>query len=98
MDDSELQRLIDDAWEARERLSPSTQGEVRDAVEAALEALDSGRLRVAEKQGGEWRVHQWLKKAVLLSFRLSDMAPIEGAPGGAAWWDKVVSKFKGWGE
>jgi 2,3,4,5-tetrahydropyridine-2-carboxylate N-succinyltransferase len=97
MDDSHLQRLIDDAWEARERLSPSTQGEARDAVEAALEALDSGRLRVAEKIGGEWRVHQWLKKAVLLSFRLNDMEEIAGAPGGAAWWDKVDSKFKGWG-
>ena len=97
MDDSELQRLIDDAWEARERLSPSTQGEVRDAVEAALDALDAGRLRVAEKVGGEWRVHQWLKKAVLLSFRLNDMEEISGAPGDASWWDKVDSKFKGWG-
>jgi 2,3,4,5-tetrahydropyridine-2-carboxylate N-succinyltransferase len=97
MDDSQLQRLIDDAWEARERLSSSTRGEARDAVEAALEALDSGRLRVAEKIGGEWRVHQWLKKAVLLSFRLNDMEEIAGAPGGAAWWDKVDSKFKGWG-
>jgi 2,3,4,5-tetrahydropyridine-2-carboxylate N-succinyltransferase len=96
MDDSELQRLIDDAWEARERLSPSTQGEVRDAVEAALDALDAGRLRVAEKVGGEWRVHQWLKKAVLLSFRLNDMEEISGAPGDASWWDKVDSKFKGW--
>src|SRR2546423_5621164 len=97
MDDSELQRLIDGAWEARERLSPSTQGEARDGVEAALEALDGGRLRVAEKIGGEWRVYQWLKKAVLLSFRLNDMVEIAGAPGGAAWWDKVESKFKGWG-
>jgi len=97
MDDSELQRLIDDAWETRERLSSSTEGEARDAVEAALEALDAGRLRVAEKIGGEWRVHQWLKKAVLLSFRLNDMMEIAGAPGGAAWWDKVDSKFKGWG-
>jgi 2,3,4,5-tetrahydropyridine-2-carboxylate N-succinyltransferase len=97
MDDSQLQRLIDDAWEARERLSSSTRGEAHDAVEAALEALDSGRLRVAEKIGGEWRVHQWLKKAVLLSFRLNDMEEIAGAPGGAAWWDKVDSKFKGWG-
>src|SRR4029077_9931223 len=78
-------------------LSPSTTGKTRDAVEAALEALDSGRLRVAEKAGGEWRVHQWLKKAVLLSFRLNDMATISGAPGGASWWDKVDSKFKDWG-
>jgi 2,3,4,5-tetrahydropyridine-2,6-dicarboxylate N-succinyltransferase len=97
MNDSQLQRLIDDAWEARERLSPSTQGEVREAVEAALEALDAGRLRVAEKVGGEWRVNQWLKKAVLLSFRLNDMVEISGAPDGAHWWDKVDSKFKGWG-
>src|SRR5262245_11902674 len=97
MSDSQLQRLIDDAWETRDRLSASTQGEVREAVEAALEALDAGRLRVAEKVGGEWRVNQWLKKAVLLSFRLNDMVEISGAPGGAHWWDKVDSKFKGWG-
>jgi 2,3,4,5-tetrahydropyridine-2-carboxylate N-succinyltransferase len=98
MDDSRLQLSIDGAWEARESLSPSTRGEVRDAVEAALEGLDAGRLRVAEKRGDSWHVHQWLKKAVLLSFRLNDMGRIEGAPGGAAWWDKVDSKFKGWGE
>jgi len=98
MSGAAIQLLIDKAWEARDTLSPSTRGEIRDAVEAVLEALDSGRLRVAEKQGAEWRVHQWLKKAVLLSFRLNDMAPVEGAPGGAAWWDKVDSKFKGWGE
>ena len=98
MNDGELQLLIDKAWETRDALSLATTVLVRKAVEAALEALDSGRLRVAEKQGGEWRVHQWLKKAVLLSFRLSDMAPIQGAPGGAFWWDKVDSKFKGWGE
>jgi 2,3,4,5-tetrahydropyridine-2-carboxylate N-succinyltransferase len=98
MNDVELQSVIDRAWEERDTLSPSSQGEFREAVEAALEGLDSGRLRVAEKSSGEWRVHQWLKKAVLLSFRLNDMAPIEGAPGGAAWWDKVDSKFKGWGE
>jgi 2,3,4,5-tetrahydropyridine-2-carboxylate N-succinyltransferase len=97
MQDSELQRLIDDAWEAREQLSPSTQGKVREAVVAALGALDAGRLRVAEKADGEWRVNQWLKKAVLLSFRLNDMKEITGAPGGAAWWDKVDSKFKDWG-
>jgi len=98
MTDSELQRAIDAAWEARDRLSPSSRGPEYEAVEAALEALDSGRLRVAEKVNGEWRVQQWLKKAVLLSFRLNDMALIEGAAGGASWWDKVDSKFKGWGE
>ena len=98
MNDRELQQAVDAAWEARDRLSVSSRGAERDAVEAALEGLDSGRLRVAEKTDGEWRVHQWLKKAVLLSFRLNDMSPIEGAPGGASWWDKVDSKFKGWGE
>ena len=85
MSDNDLQRVIDGAWEAREQLSPTTRGEVRDAVEAALEALDAGHLRVAEKVSGEWRVHQWLKKAVLLSFRLNDMAEIAGAAGGANW-------------
>ncbi len=98
MEDNRLQLAIDAAWESRESLSSSTRGEAREAVEAALEALDSGRLRVAEKCDDAWQVHQWLKKAVLLSFRLNDMAPIGGGPGGAAWWDKVDSKFKGWGE
>ena len=98
MTDQKLENAIDRAWEARENLLPSSGGAVRDAVNAALEALDSGRLRVAEKQGGDWIVHQWLKKAVLLSFRLNDMTTISGAPGGAAWWDKVDSKFKSWGE
>ena len=98
MNDGELQLLIDRAWEIRDTLSSTSTGKPRQAVEAALDALDSGRVRVAERQGGEWHVHQWLKKAVLLSFRLKDMASIEGAPGGASWWDKVDSKFKGWGD
>jgi 2,3,4,5-tetrahydropyridine-2-carboxylate N-succinyltransferase len=98
MTDSELQSAIDSAWDARDTISPATGGAVRKAVEAALEALDSGKLRVAEKQGDTWQVQQWLKKAVLLSFRLNDMYSIDGAPGGAAWWDKVDSKFKDWGE
>jgi 2,3,4,5-tetrahydropyridine-2-carboxylate N-succinyltransferase len=93
-----LQQMIDSAWEARDKLSPTSRGAERQAVEAALEELDSGKLRVAEKVGGEWRVHQWLKKAVLLSFRLNDMSMIEGAAGGASWWDKVDSKFKEWSE
>jgi 2,3,4,5-tetrahydropyridine-2-carboxylate N-succinyltransferase len=93
-----LARTIDDAWDRRETISPATKGAVRDAVEAALEALDGGTLRVAEKRDGTWQVNQWAKKAVLLSFRLNDMTPIAGAPGGAAWWDKVPSKFAGWGE
>lgn len=94
----DLARTIDDAWENRAGFGPSTRGTVRTAVEAAIEGLDRGELRVAEKQGGDWTVRQWLKKAVLLSFRLNDMAPIGGGPGGAAWWDKVPSKFEGWGE
>jgi 2,3,4,5-tetrahydropyridine-2-carboxylate N-succinyltransferase len=98
MNDTELKQAIDDAWENREKLSSSTQGTVREAVDVALEALDSGRLRVAEKFGRDWFVHQWLKKAVLLSFRLNDMKVIPGGPGGASWWDKVDSKFAGWGE
>jgi 2,3,4,5-tetrahydropyridine-2-carboxylate N-succinyltransferase len=93
---SELARIIDDAWENRDRLGPTTKGAVREAVESALADLDSGRLRVAEKHGGDWLIHQWLKKAVLLSFRLNGMKLIEGAPGDASWWDKVDSKFAGW--
>jgi 2,3,4,5-tetrahydropyridine-2-carboxylate N-succinyltransferase len=95
---SELASIIDAAWEVRDGLNVATKGAVREAVDAALEALDTGRLRVAEKAGGEWCVHQWLKKAVLLSFRLNDMKLIEGAPGEASWWDKVDSKFAGWDE
>jgi 2,3,4,5-tetrahydropyridine-2-carboxylate N-succinyltransferase len=93
---ADLQRTIDDAWETRDTLNVSTKGAVRDAVEHVLNELDNGHLRVAEKVGGEWHVHQWLKKAVLLSFRLNDMKLIEGAPGEANWWDKVDSKFVGW--
>jgi 2,3,4,5-tetrahydropyridine-2-carboxylate N-succinyltransferase len=92
----ELIRTIDAAWDERDRLDVSTTGAVRDAVETALEKLDCGALRVAEKFQGEWHVHQWLKKAVLLSFRLNPMKAISGAPGGASWWDKVDSKFAGW--
>jgi 2,3,4,5-tetrahydropyridine-2-carboxylate N-succinyltransferase len=93
-----LQATIDGAWEQRNELGPSTRGEVRSAVDAALAALDCGEARIAEKVDGQWRVHQWLKKAVLLSFRLSPMEMIGGAPGGAHWWDKVPSKFAGWSE
>jgi 2,3,4,5-tetrahydropyridine-2-carboxylate N-succinyltransferase len=87
---------IEAAWDGRESLSVSSKGAARDAVEAALEGLDNGSLRVAEKIGGQWHVHQWLKKAVLLAFRLNDTKIIEGAPGEAVWWDKVDSKFRGW--
>jgi 2,3,4,5-tetrahydropyridine-2-carboxylate N-succinyltransferase len=93
-----LANIIDDAWESRDALGPKTKGEVRDAVETVLAELDSGKRRVAEKSGNEWLVHQWLKKAVLLSFRLNAMKLITGAPGDASWWDKVDSKFAGWGE
>ena len=95
---ADLAGIIGEAWEGRDGLNSGTRGAVREAVEAALEGLDSGALRVAEKIAGEWHVHQWLKQAVLLSFRLNDMRLIDGAPGGAAWWDKVESKFQGWDE
>jgi 2,3,4,5-tetrahydropyridine-2-carboxylate N-succinyltransferase len=91
-----LQQVIDAAWEDRNAIGPDTRGEVRLAVDKAIAALDSGELRIAEKQGGEWVVHQWLKKAVLLSFRLNPMERIAGGPGGANWWDKVPSKFAAW--
>jgi 2,3,4,5-tetrahydropyridine-2-carboxylate N-succinyltransferase len=94
----DLEKTIDEAFEKRNEVSPATKGAVRDAVESALDLLDKGEARVAEKQNGQWRVNQWLKKAVLLSFRLNDMGAISGAPGGASWWDKVPSKFDGWGE
>lgn len=95
MSSEDLQRTIEEAWEAREGIGVSTTGAVREAVETALDMLDSGKARVAEKVNGTWVVHQWLKKAVLLSFRLNDMTTISGAPGGASWWDKVPSKFAG---
>jgi 2,3,4,5-tetrahydropyridine-2-carboxylate N-succinyltransferase len=94
----ELQAAIDAAWETRETMTVSTGGPVREVVEGTLALLDRGEVRVAEKVNGAWRVNQWLKKAVLLSFRLNDMHVIPGGPGAAAWWDKVPSKFDGWGE
>ena len=93
-----LETAINSAWEARDAISPATKGETRDAIEATLEALDKGALRVAEKRGADWHVNQWAKKAVLLSFRLNDMGVIGGGNGAATWWDKVPSKFDGWGE
>ena len=95
---SELARTIDDTWENRDGLNAQTKGAAREAVETALNDLDNGHRRVAEKHDGAWIVHQWLKKAVLLSFRLNGMKLIEDGPGGAPWWDKVDSKFLGWGE
>jgi 2,3,4,5-tetrahydropyridine-2,6-dicarboxylate N-succinyltransferase len=98
MADAQLEKIINDAWEARTELSIATQGPIRDAVDTALELLDSGKARVAEKGAdGAWVVNQWLKKAVLLHFRLTDTFVIPG-PGGTNWWDKVPSKFEGWGE
>jgi 2,3,4,5-tetrahydropyridine-2-carboxylate N-succinyltransferase len=98
MSHAALEAAIESAWEARESITPATRGEARDAIEATLEALDSGVLRVAEKRGRDWHVNQWAKKAVLLSFRIRDMAPQSGGPQGGTWWDKVDSKFLGWGE
>jgi 2,3,4,5-tetrahydropyridine-2-carboxylate N-succinyltransferase len=97
MSNDKLASTIDDAFEARDKIGPKTKGAARKAVNAALELLDSGKARVAERSAdGQWQVNQWLKKAVLLSFRLNDMSVIPGGPGKAAWWDKVDSKFKGW--
>ena len=93
-----LASTIDAAWENRASVGITTKGEIREAVETAIDLLDRGEARVAEKQGGEWQVHQWLKKAVLLSFRLTDMGSVSGGSGGGTWWDKVPSKFEGWGE
>ncbi|MBX6327217.1 MAG: 2,3,4,5-tetrahydropyridine-2,6-dicarboxylate N-succinyltransferase [Pseudolabrys sp.] len=99
MSNEKLAETIDAAFEASDGIGPTTQGPVREAVEAALALLDSGKARVAEPTGdGNWRVNQWLKKAVLLSFRLNDMNVIGGGPGRAVWWDKVPSKFDGWGD
>ena len=92
-----LEAAIETAWDARDTITPATKGEARDAIESTLNALDSGKLRVAERQAdGQWHVNQWAKKAVLLSFRLTDMYEISGSNGGANWWDKVPSKWQGW--
>ncbi len=93
---NEIETIINAAWEARDDVSAATAGPVREAVDAALLLLDAGKARVAEKVDGKWRVHQWLKKAVLLSFRLNDNATMSGGPGGAPWWDKIPVKATGW--
>ena len=105
MDSAALERTIDEAWEGRDQVDINTGGPLRDAIEEALTGLDEGRFRVAEKAGEAWQVNQWLKKAVLLSFRIYDMQAIAGGPGSEAdpwgaspWFDKVPSKFAGWGE
>src|SRR4051794_20129823 len=103
MSPANLEKIIEAAFEDRANVTAATRGEIREAVDAALLLLDSGKARVAEKIAGRtgpeaWQVNQWLKKAVLLSFRLNDMWAISGGPGGASWWDKVPSKFEGWTE
>ena len=99
MSHAQLEAAIDAAWEARDTITPATGGEIREAVEETLDALDRGALRVAERgEDGRWHVNQWAKKAVLLGFRLHDMEVQDGGPQGAHWWDKVDSKFRGWGE
>ena len=96
---ADMQAVIDRAYEDLPNIGPATQGEIRAAVKTALDGLDCGELRVADKVGDGWTVHQWLKKAVLLSFRLNDMTEIPGGPGDrTSWWDKVPSKFAGWTE
>jgi 2,3,4,5-tetrahydropyridine-2-carboxylate N-succinyltransferase len=98
MDTAQLETAINAAWEGRDAVNSATRGQVRDAVDATLDALDRGQIRVAEKKDQAWVTNQWIKKAVLLSFRLNDATPISGAPGGASWFDKVPSKFQGWDE
>jgi 2,3,4,5-tetrahydropyridine-2,6-dicarboxylate N-succinyltransferase len=98
MTDTALKTAIEQAWADRDSLTPATTGPARDAIEAALEGLDSGALRVAEKVDGQWQAHQWLKMAVLLSFRITDSKIVEGGPDGAVWYDKVAPKTLGWGE
>ena len=98
MDNQTMQQIIDAAFDDIGNVSADTKGDVRDAVNGALDALGNGTLRVAEKTVNDWQVNQWLKKAVLLSFRLNDMSAQSGGPQGTCWWDKVPSKFAGWGE
>ncbi len=99
MSNAQLETAIEAAWENRDAITVTTQGEVREAITDTMNALDAGTLRVAERRdNGDWHVNQWAKKAVLLSFRLNDMEIIEGGNGNSGWWDKVPSKFEGWGD
>ena len=95
---ADLQKAIEDSWEVRDTINSKADAKIRDAVEMALGMLDTGHFRVAEKLDGEWVVNQWLKKAVLLSFRLNDSHPVAGGPNGSHWFDKVATKFEGWDE
>lgn len=98
MSNAQLEAAIEAAWEIRDEITPATTGEARDAIEETLNALDGGNVRVAEKRAdGSWHVNQWAKKAVLLGFRIKDMEHQSGGPQGSGWWDKVDSKFAGWG-
>ena len=99
MSNSQLETAIEAAWDFRDQITPQTTGEQREAIEDTLNALDSGKLRVAARQeNGAWHVNQWVKKAVLLGFRIKDMEIQEGGPQASGWWDKVDSKFKDWGD
>ena len=98
MSNDALEKAIETAWEGRDAITPATTGETREAIEDTLNALDSGKLRVAEKRGADWHVNQWAKKAVLLGFRIKDMEMQPGGPQNGGWWDKVDSKFAGWGD
>lgn len=99
MDLQNLKQRIENAWAVRDTISSDTRGDARDAIEEALDALDAGALRVAQRDAqGNWRVNQWAKLAVMLGFRIRDMVPQEGGPQGSTWWDKIDSKFLGWGE
>jgi len=99
MPNTQLEAAIEAAWDARDTITPTTTGQVREAIEDTLNALDGGKLRVAERQAdGKWHVNQWAKKAVLLGFRLRNTEIQSGGPNGAVWWDKVAPKFVGWDE
>ncbi len=103
MKNRQLEEAINKVWEDRDEITPASKGAAREAIDAALAGLDAGNLRVAEKKAEGWVVNQWLKKAVLLSFKIFDMAPLPGGPGfpgigDSPWFDKVPSKFAGWGE
>ena len=99
MSNADLERAIEAAWDVRDTITPTTGGKTRQAIEDTLNTLDSGSLRVAEKrESGDWHVNQWVKKAVLLGFRIKDMEMQAGGPQGAGYWDKVDSKFVGWGD
>lgn len=95
-----IQRIIETAWENRNDINTSTHGEIREAVTKTLTLLDNGTLRVAEKQGDNWQVNEWIKKGILLSFRLNDMELLSGGPSlpshHTSWYDKVPSKFDNW--